>query len=77
MNFELLRIWETTQTTVVFVTHDLREAAFLSDAVVVMTRRPGEIRRIVDSPLSRPRERDAIYCDEFHEMTRTLNDLIG
>jgi NitT/TauT family transport system ATP-binding protein len=56
MNLELHRIWERTGTTVIFVTHSIPEAVFLSTRVVVMSARPGRITRIV--PIDLPRDRD-------------------
>ncbi len=55
MQSELLRIWEQTHKTVVFVTHSIPEAVFLSTRVVVMSPRPGRIARIVDIDLPQPR----------------------
>jgi len=55
---ELLRIWEATRTTVIFITHSMEEAVLLGDRVAIMRRRPGEIEDIVTVPLQRPRSRD-------------------
>ncbi len=56
---ELLRLWEHEGITVVMVTHDVEEAVFLSDRIVVMDPRPGRVRRIFDIPAERPRRRAA------------------
>jgi NitT/TauT family transport system ATP-binding protein len=77
MNLELLRIREATGSTIVFVTHDLREAAFLSNRVVVMTPRPGTVRAIVESPTPFPRTRDVMFTEEFTAVVRELEDLIA
>lgn len=55
MQFELLRIWEKSQTTVLFVTHQIDEAIFLSDRVIVLGARPGRVKEVVDISIPRPR----------------------
>lgn len=72
MNVELLRIWQVSQKTVAFVTHDIAEAIFLSDRVVLMARRPGRIRRIVEIDLPRPRTVETTYLPRFAELRREL-----
>ncbi len=52
---ELIRIWEATRTTVVFITHSMEEAVLLGDRVVLMRPRPGRIEEVIDVPLTRPR----------------------
>ena len=63
---ELLRIWETIDTTVVFVTHSIDEAIFLADRVVVMTARPGRVKEIVEIDLPRPRDGDVRSSEAFN-----------
>jgi len=68
MNQELLDIWERTEKTVLFVTHNLEEAVFLSDRVVVLSDRPGRIRDVVDVDIERPRSEDTRTDDRYHEL---------
>ncbi|WP_417720170.1 ABC transporter ATP-binding protein [Salipiger sp.] len=76
MNLELLRIWEATRKTVIFVTHNIGEAVFLSDRVFVMTPRPGRLEGIVEIDLPRPRTtgimRDPRYSELVFEIRRML-----
>src|SRR3981081_4045235 len=53
---ELLRIWEQTRKTVVYITHSIEEALLLGDRTVVMTAQPGRIKHIIDVPFPRPRD---------------------
>jgi NitT/TauT family transport system ATP-binding protein len=70
---ELLRIWDQNNKTILFVTHDLIEAIALSDRVVVLTGRPGKVKRIFDVPLARPRNVFEIHNEKgftelYHEI---------
>ena len=76
MNMVLLRVWEATRKTIVFVTHDLEEAAFLSNRVVVLTARPGTVREIVDVPLPWPRTIQMRYSEDFVRLARRLRGLL-
>ena len=64
---DLLEIWERDRKTVLFVTHSVDEAVFLSDRVVVMTRSPGRIRQIIDIDLPRPRRRTELLLDPHYQ----------
>jgi NitT/TauT family transport system ATP-binding protein len=70
-------LWTLNRFTVVLVTHELREAAFLADTVYVMSKRPGRIlaRRVIDLP--RPRDLEVTYTDRFAEIVRELREHIG
>ncbi len=56
MQLELLRIWRQSRKTALFITHDIKEAIYLADRVVVFTARPGRVKEVVPVPLPRPRE---------------------
>jgi NitT/TauT family transport system ATP-binding protein len=64
---DLLQIWERDRKTVLFVTHSVEEAVFLSDKVVMMTRSPGRIRQVIDIELPRPRRRDELLLDPRYQ----------
>jgi len=64
---DLLNIWERDRKTVLFVTHSVEEAVFLSDKVAMMTRSPGRIRQVVDIDLPRPRRRTELLLDPRYQ----------
>jgi NitT/TauT family transport system ATP-binding protein len=76
MNLLLLKLWSETRKTVVFVTHNIGEAIFLADRVVVMTSRPGRLARIYDIDLPRPRTIEMTFEPDFialiQEIKRTV-----
>ena len=77
MNLELLRIWQARQVTAVMVTHDLQEAIFLSDRVLVMSSRPGQICAQVTITLPRPRTLEIIYSQTFGELSHQVRKAIS
>lgn len=76
MAAELLRIWEETRKTILFVTHSIDEAVLLSDRVVVLTPRPGRVGRVVTVDLPRPRPADVRYDPQFAHLAQTLRNVI-
>lgn len=77
MNLELLRIWQAHRVTAVMVTHDLQEAIFLADRVLVMSPRPGRIGSEVSVDLPRPRTLEVIYTEFFGALSRRVREAIG
>lgn len=76
MNQELLRIWERTGTTIVFVTHSIPEAVFLSSRVVVMSARPGRITQIIDVDLPRPRGFETRELPRYFELVTAVREAL-
>jgi NitT/TauT family transport system ATP-binding protein len=72
LQLDFLGVWAKTQLTAIFVTHDLEEALFLSDRVVVMSRDPARVIRDVAVPFSRPRDRTLRTSQEFQELRGEL-----
>jgi len=72
----LLGIWEDLHTTVLFITHDIEEALFLADRVVVMSAGPGRIIDEIAVPLARPRRAEVVYAPEFVRLKRHCAGLI-
>jgi NitT/TauT family transport system ATP-binding protein len=79
LNVELLRIWDATRKTIIFVTHNINEAVFLSDRVVVMGVRPGRVLSIVDVPLGRqqPRTQQTMRDPAFTDTVFEVRGLLG
>ncbi len=77
MNVELLYIWQARRKTVVMVTHNIQEAVFLADRVIVLTPRPGQITANLPVALPRPRSQDLVYGDAFAGLARRIREAIG
>lgn len=73
---ELLRLWEGTGKSVVYVTHNLEEAVLLSDRIAVMTGGPGRIREIVHVDLPRPRDERTCFDERYPQIMRTIWNLL-
>jgi NitT/TauT family transport system ATP-binding protein len=76
MNSEVLRIWQQTGTTVVFVTHSIPEAVFLSTRVIVMSARPGRITRVVDVDLPHPRNEETREDPRYFELVTEVREAL-
>ena len=72
----LLEVWEREHRTVLFVTHDVEEAVFMSDRVVVMSRRPGRVLADIAVPLPRPRDYEVLTTPEFATIKRAVLQLV-
>jgi NitT/TauT family transport system ATP-binding protein len=74
MQKDLLALWQASEPrTAVFVTHSMNEAVFLSDRIVMMNTRPGQVEEIVDVPFGRPRADDVTHSSEYHEFVSFLS----
>ena len=76
LNMELLRIWEQAQSTILFVTHSIAEAVFLSTRIVVMSPRPGRIADVVAVDLPRPRTVETREDPRFFELVTQVRELL-
>ena len=76
MNLELLKIWQRTETTVIFVTHSIAEAVFLSTRVVVMSPRPGRISAVIDIDLPRDRNTDTREMDRYFRLVTAVREAL-
>lgn len=76
MQQELLQLWEKDRKTVLYVTHHLEEAVLLCDQIAVMSARPGQIRRVIDVDLARPRTLKTMSSPRFAEVLQEIWDLL-
>jgi NitT/TauT family transport system ATP-binding protein len=60
MQDEIQRVWQENKKTIIFVTHDIEEAVFLADRIVVMTPSPGKVKSVIEVPLARKRDRTGV-----------------
>ncbi|HET7182518.1 MAG TPA: ABC transporter ATP-binding protein [Candidatus Limnocylindrales bacterium] len=76
MNLELMGIWTRTRTTVVFVTHSIPEAVFLSTKVVVMSARPGRVTQVIDIDLPQPRTVETREQERYFELVTEVREAL-
>jgi len=67
MHREIERIWQEEKITMIMVTHDVEEAVYLSDKIVVMSAKPGRLQKVIPVPLARPRDRASLDFAEVKE----------
>ena len=77
LNIELLRIWQETSSTIVFVTHSIAEAVFLSTRVVVMSARPGRIAELIDVNLKQPRTAETREDPRYFELVTAVREALA
>ncbi|MDE2745644.1 MAG: ABC transporter ATP-binding protein [Chloroflexota bacterium] len=77
MNLELHRIWEETNTTILFVTHSIPEAVLLSGRVVVMTARPGRVQEVIPIDLPYPRTTEVEESTRYYELVTEVRESLG
>jgi NitT/TauT family transport system ATP-binding protein len=76
MQTHLLDIWRNIDVTVLFITHDLDEAIFLADRILVLKANPGEVQELIEVPVSRPRDYSQVTSPEFLATKARLEALI-
>lgn len=76
MQANLLEIWRNIDITVLFITHDLDEAIYLADRIIVLKANPGEVNEVIEVPVPRPRSTDQLISPEFLATKMRLEELI-
>jgi NitT/TauT family transport system ATP-binding protein len=76
MQAHLLEIWRKIDITIVFITHDLDEAVFLADRILVLSAHPGEVQELIEVPVPRPRSAAQFVSAEFLATKARLEELI-
>jgi NitT/TauT family transport system ATP-binding protein len=72
----LIEVWEKHKKTVLFITHDIEEAIYLSDRVYVMSSRPGKLTASIKPGFGRPRKREMLYTGEFLTHKKELMSML-
>ena len=77
MQYELQRIWYESKKTALLVTHNIEEAIFLSDRVVILSKRPAKIKKILEVDLSRPRKKEVKLSSKFIKLKHEVGLEVG
>jgi NitT/TauT family transport system ATP-binding protein len=77
MNSELIALWETKRSTIVFVTHSVQEAIYLSDRVAVLSQRPCRVKEILQIDIPRPRDADMVSTKPYLSYMKQLRQALG
>ncbi len=72
MQEELLRLWQATESSVIFITHSISEAVLLSERIIIMTARPGKVEEVLDVPFPRPRGEELRASAPFNELVQYI-----
>jgi NitT/TauT family transport system ATP-binding protein len=76
MQSYLMEIWKNIDITVLFITHDLDEAIYLADRILVLKAHPGEVQELIQVPVPQPRSSDQLLSPEFLATKKRLEELI-
>ena len=76
ISLDLLRVWAKRRQTVLMVTHNINEAVLLSDRILVMSQRPGQLTADIDISLPRPRTLDMVYTEPFVQLAKQVRQAI-
>jgi NitT/TauT family transport system ATP-binding protein len=76
MQSYLLDIWKSVDITIVFITHDLDEAVFLSDRILVLDANPGRVHEVVEVPVPRPRSEDQLFDPTFMAVRKHIDGIM-
>jgi NitT/TauT family transport system ATP-binding protein len=72
----LMQIWKKVEVTILFITHDLEEACYLADRIIVMGANPGRVLEVIENPIPRPRTTEQLLAPEFLALKHRLDELI-
>ncbi len=73
----LLKTWEAHRQSILFITHSIEEALFLSDKIVILTNSPAKVKEVIDVPFARPRDESLLLTEEFLIWKRKVLDLVA